>query len=272
MRITTQMLNRSAEKAGLPTNRNSLLNYINGNNSNVSLANALSKSNKKADATKKADYEKLEKSADQTVSASDKLLTSGSENVTASDLQSFVDKYNDMLKSLGKSSDTLNLFYAQTAKDTVKEYKQELAELGITVAKDGTLTFDKAKFEKFRAEQAAGNTAVENAATGTEATTQENVADETGATTQESTSAGDAAGTAAATDTEGSKTAETASALAAKLNALFAKEGGFFSKLNFLASRVSDYADANAESYSDYYNATGSRTNSYSNGRYNFWS
>ena len=117
MRITTQMLNRSAQKAGLPTNRTSLVNYIRGNNSNVSLGNALSRTNKATDNTKKSDYEKLEKSADQTAASADKLLSAGSEKATASDLQSFVDKYNDLLKNLGKSSDTLNLFYAQAAKD-----------------------------------------------------------------------------------------------------------------------------------------------------------
>lgn len=252
MRITTQMLNRSAQRAGLPTNRNSLLNYINGSNSNVSLANALSKSNKAADATKKSDYEKLEKSADQTAASADKLLTAGSGNITASDLQSFVDKYNDLLKSLGKSSDTLNMFYAQTAKDTVKEYKQELAELGITVAKDGTLSFSKTVFEKFHAEQTAANTAGESAAAGTDTETEPT----------------EAAGA------EESKTTDTtaASKLAAKLNALFSREGGFFSKISYLASRVSDFADANAESYSGYYDAAGSRTNPYSSGKYNFWS
>lgn len=247
MRITTQMLNRSAQKAGLPTNRTSLLNYVNGNNSNVSLANALSKSNRMADATKKSDYEKLEKSAEQTAASTDRLLSAGSENVTAADLQTFVDKYNEMLKNLGKSSDTLNLFYAQTAKDTVKEYKQELAELGISVTKDGALSFDKAKFEKLSAEQAAA--------------AQENTA-----------AAGTPAQEEAAADDGKSKSADAASALTARLNALFDKGGGFFSKLSYLASRVSDYADANAGSYSDYYNAAGSRTSSYANGRYNFWS
>lgn len=268
MRVTTQMLNSSAQKAGLPTNRTSLLNYINGNNSNVSLANALSKSNRAADATKRSDYEKLEKSADQAAAATDKLLSAGSENTTATDLQSFVDKYNEMLKSLGRSSDTLNLFYAQTAKDTVKEYKEELAEIGITMAKDGTLSFDRARFDRFQSEQAE-KTAENVSGEGTET----DAAAETGNAASENASA--EAGSAADTGAGGSKASEAsaaASALAAKLNALFAREGGFFSKLNYLASRVSDYADANAESYSDYYNAAGSRANAYSNGRYNFWS
>lgn len=265
MRVTTQMLNSSAQKAGLPTNRTSLLNYINGNNSNVSLANALSKSNRAADATKRSDYEKLEKSADQAAAATDKLLSAGSENVTATDLQAFVDKYNEMLKSLGRSSDTLNLFYAQTAKDTVKEYKGELAEIGITMAKDGTLSFDRARFDRFQSEQAE-KTAENVSGEGTET----DAAAETGNTTSENASA--KTGSADVGESTASEASAAASALAAKLNALFAREGGFFSKLNYLASRVSDYADANAESYSDYYNAAGSRANAYSNGRYNFWS
>lgn len=233
MRVTTQMLNQSAQKAGLPTNRASLLNYIRGNNS---LANALSKTNKAADTAKKSDYGKLEKAAQGAAASTDRLISAGSENAAAADVQNFVDKYNDMLKSLGKSSDTLSLFYTQTAKDTVKEYKEELADLGVTVAKDGTLSFDKAKFEKLRAEQANAAAAKD---TVTDAAAQDGTAQESGA---------------------------------ARLDALFAREGGLFSKLSFLASRVSDYADANAESFSDYYNAAGSRANVYSDGRYNFWS
>ena len=232
MRVTTQMLNRSAQKAGLPTNRASLLNYVNGGNSNASLAKALSKTNRAVDTTKKTDYDKLEKSAGQAQASADKLTTAGSENVNASDLQSFVDKYNEMLKNLGKSSDTLNLFYAQTAKDTVKEYSQELTELGITMAKDGTLSFNKAKFEKFSADQAA------------KADTKDTAAEETAA----DAGAGNA------------------------VKSLFAKEDGFFSKMSFLASRISDYADASAECYSEYYNAMGSRANSCSSGKYSFWS
>lgn len=268
MRITTQMLNRSAQKAGLPTNRTSLLNYINGNNSNVSLANTLSKTSKEADTKKKSDYEKLEKSADQTAASAEKLLSTGSENVSSSDLQTFVDKYNDMLKNLGKSSDTLNMLYAQTAKDTVKEYKKELAELGITVEKNSTLSFNKAKFEKFKAElaanEAAGNISEGNAS---EAGSAAEGTQQQPDSSQEETDATETA--QEPSDAESSKTA--ASAIAAKLNALFA-EGGLFSKLSFLASRVSDYADANAESYSGYYNAAGSRTNAYTSGKYNFWS
>ena len=43
MRITTQMLNESARKAGLPVNNTSLLNYINNKNQGNSLLDALNK-------------------------------------------------------------------------------------------------------------------------------------------------------------------------------------------------------------------------------------
>lgn len=207
MRITTQMLNRSAREAGIPANRTSLLNYIKGSGSKVSLADTLS-GTKTADVTRKSGYDKLEKSADQAAASADRLAAAEGENVTAADLRNFVENYNGMLKNLGGSSDTLNLFYGQTAKDTVKEHQQELAQIGITAAKDGTLQFDGAKFEKSGAGQSA----------------------------------------------------------------LFGEEGGFFSRIGFLAARVSDFAGANAKSFSGYYNAAGSRANMYSDGRYNFWS
>ncbi len=260
------MLNRSAQKAGLPTNRASLLNYINGSGTNnVSLAKALSKTNRGTDTTKKADYEKLEKSARQAEASADRLTAAGAENASASELQSFVDKYNEMLKSLGKSSDTLNLFYAQTAKDTVKEYKQELADIGITMSKDGTLSFDKARFEKFSAEQAA-KAAGDTASGGAEGAV--NAAAGSG-TENSGTGSGSADSTQETAKDAGSEATGTAKASA--LDALFAKEG-LFSRLSYLASRVSDYADANAESYSDYYNAAGSRANAYPGGKYSFWS
>lgn len=43
MRITNQMLNESAKKAGLPINSTSLLNYINNDSSKNTLLSALSK-------------------------------------------------------------------------------------------------------------------------------------------------------------------------------------------------------------------------------------
>lgn len=57
MRITTQMLNASMRKAGLPINNVSLLNYVNGSSSqNNSLLSALNKNGIKVN---DKSYEKL---------------------------------------------------------------------------------------------------------------------------------------------------------------------------------------------------------------------
>lgn len=262
MRVTTQMLNNAAAKAGIPVNRSSLLNYINGNSSNVSLANSLSKT-QKSDSAKKADYDKLETSADEVVKSMDKLMTAGSENVKASDLQSFVDRYNDMLKSLSKTADTLNNFYARTVKDTVKGCQKELEQLGITMEKDGTLSFNKEKFEKFRAELSA-QTADTSGNGATEKTEAENAAAET---------VEDAAEDTASEDAETANAAKSnLSNLNTILDALFNQKSGFFSKLKLLATHISDNANANAQSFSNYYNGYGTVANAYSSGKYNFWS
>ncbi len=57
MRITTQMLNESARKAGLPVNNTSLLNYINNKGEGNSLLDALNKKKETvATATQKSNY------------------------------------------------------------------------------------------------------------------------------------------------------------------------------------------------------------------------
>lgn len=266
MRVTTQMLNNAAAKAGLPVNRSSLLNYINGNSSNVSLADPLSKT-RKADSAKKADYDKLETSADEVVKSMDKLLTAGGENMTASDLQDFVDRYNEMLKSLSKTSDTLNNFYAQTIKDTVKGCQKELEQLGITMEKDGTLKFNKAQFAKFSAElsaQAADTSVNESAEkTAAEDTVEETAEDAAEDNTEETVSE--------KAETDGAVKSNSSN-LNTILDALFNQKSGFFSRLKLLSNLVSDNANANSRSFSNYYNGYGANTNAYSNGKYNFWS
>lgn len=65
MRITTQMLNESARKAGLPVNNTSLLNYINNKGQGNSLLDALNEKKEIAkNAVQKSNYENLEQQAD----------------------------------------------------------------------------------------------------------------------------------------------------------------------------------------------------------------
>ncbi|MBD5548707.1 MAG: hypothetical protein HDQ97_15185 [Lachnospiraceae bacterium] len=158
MRITTQMLNESARKAGLPVNGTSLLNYINGNSNNT-LLNALNKSSA-TDAATKTKYEKLEKAADQLSEAAsvfmatgeDSLFSKASESGDNQDVynavEDFVGKYNSTLSALKNTSGTLNDYYSQMLKSAASDNKEALGNIGITIAKDGSLSVDKDKLKE----------------------------------------------------------------------------------------------------------------------------
>lgn len=157
MRITTQMLNRSARKAGLPIHSASLLNYIKGNSGNTTLG-ALNKSSK-TDAATRIRYEKLEKTADQLSEASSALLESGKDSLFSKARESgdnkdiynavedFVGKYNNTLSALKNTSGTLNDYYSQMLDSAAFDNKEALESIGISVAKDGRLSVDKDKLK-----------------------------------------------------------------------------------------------------------------------------
>ena len=158
MRITTQMLNRSARKAGLPINNTSLLNYINGNSGNTML-NALNKSST-TDAATKTKYEKLEKAADQLSEAASAFMATGEDSLFSKAKESgysqdiynavedFVGKYNSTLSALKNTPSTLNDYYSQMLKSAVSDNKKALESIGITIAKDGSLSADKGKLKE----------------------------------------------------------------------------------------------------------------------------
>ena len=158
MRITTQMLNESARKAGLPINGTSLLNYINGNSNNT-LLNALNKSSA-TDAATKTKYEKLEKAADQLSEAASVFMATGEDSLFSKARESgdnqdvynavedFVGKYNSTLSALKNTSSTLNDYYSQMLKSAASDNKEALESIGITIAKDGSLSVDKDKLKE----------------------------------------------------------------------------------------------------------------------------
>ena len=158
MRITTQMLNRSARKAGLPINNTSLLNYINGNSNNT-LLNALNK-NSATDVATKTKYEKLEKAADQLSEAASVFIATGEDSLFSKARESgdnqdvynavedFVGKYNSTLSALKNTSSTLNDYYSQMLKSAASDNKEALESIGITIAKDGSLSVDKDKLKE----------------------------------------------------------------------------------------------------------------------------
>lgn len=158
MRITTQMLNESARKAGLPVNNTSLLNYIKNDGTGNTLLDALNKK-KETDATaaQKGSYEKLGQEADQLTQAAEVLLkdgenslfeqakTSGDNQKVYDSIEKLFNSYNSTLKELRNTSNTMNDFYRQMLLEAPAETKESLAGVGITFAKDGTATVDMEK-------------------------------------------------------------------------------------------------------------------------------
>lgn len=161
MRVTTQMLNESARKAGLPLHDKSLLNYINQGNNGNDLLNAISnKGNAKQNAVssrlQKSNYEKIEKQAegleekaaaflDKENNIFDKARESGDNKELLKGVKDMVNAYNDMLQTLGKETGAMSRLYLETLKSTVKENSEAFKKIGITASKDGKLEIDEDK-------------------------------------------------------------------------------------------------------------------------------
>lgn len=154
MRITTQMLNASMRKAGLPINNVSFLSCINsGSSSSNSLLRALSKkgvnTENKSYEKLKGQAEKLQQSAEEM--ASEKLFqearTSGDLQSVYQKAQDLIKNYNSTLKSLKNTSSPLNQGYRQLMKEAYTDGKDALEEIGITMGSDGSLKIDGDKFK-----------------------------------------------------------------------------------------------------------------------------
>lgn len=160
MRITTQMLNETARKSGLPFTCNTLLNQVSQNDTGNALLSALNKNNKTSlNTSQKNSYEKLKKSADQLLSRTEKFTAEdgsslldkfqeGGENKDIyTSLEDMVRGYNNTLKELQTLPGTLNDFYARMLRQAATENKEALSDIGITVSKDGTLNADTEKMK-----------------------------------------------------------------------------------------------------------------------------
>ena len=161
MRITTQMLNESARKSGLPINNTSLLNYIKTDGTGNTLLDALNKSKEvSANSEQKNSYEKIDKEADQLTQVAEKLLQDGEnslfEQVKVSGdnqkgyngIESLFEKYNSTLKALRNTSNTMNDFYRQMMLETLAEVKDSFADIGIAFSNNRTATVDMEKVRK----------------------------------------------------------------------------------------------------------------------------
>ncbi|MCI8373028.1 MAG: hypothetical protein HFI75_11670 [Lachnospiraceae bacterium] len=167
MRITTQMLNETARKAGLPINRSSLLDYVNGSGteSENTLLGALSKKDNQSDKTsassklfQKDTYDKLEKTASGLASAAQVFLAedkdsvyakaeeSGSNDILYESIEKLVENYNKTADSLKKASGSLNDYYYHMLASAAESESSGLGALGISF-KNGKLSVDEEKLK-----------------------------------------------------------------------------------------------------------------------------
>ncbi len=155
MRVTTKMVNESAQRAGLPGINNSLLNVMDqGGDSNSLLSQIQKTGNAKAakavSSLMKDGYDKLESSADG-LTKSARQFIGAEQDRDADKLRSYakeiVTKFNETLKASGKTNDTLDQYYSKMLKEAASENKNFFSEAGITIQKDGLLRIDEEKMK-----------------------------------------------------------------------------------------------------------------------------
>ena len=161
MRITTQMLNETSRRTGIPVNQTSLLDIINNEDSALDpLSGSKKKSNNifgmasPVDRMQKDSYKKLEKSADSLKECAAKLGEVGADSLfqkaekdqsteaLTSEIQKMVDAYNDTMEQLKKSGGAMNGFYKEELASLVDGNADALKAVGITKNKDGSLKVD----------------------------------------------------------------------------------------------------------------------------------
>lgn len=158
MRITTQMLNETARKTGVPINSGTLLSHLNNSASDNSLLKALNKGTA-ADTKQKSDYEKLEKNAGQLQKSAGKLAAEGEDSLfekakeskdmeeLCKEAQALVEEFNNTMKILQTAPGSLNDYYYQMLQEAASGNSESLANVGITVSKNGKMTVDSDKLK-----------------------------------------------------------------------------------------------------------------------------
>lgn len=159
MRITNQMLARTAEKTGIPLQQNSLLDIMNKkssssgslfpsvgetNHTNPYLQKQNAKNNKqlKDAAESLSEYaSKLNEEGDDSLFA--KAEASGNTSDLTAMITSLVDAYNKTAKGLKGSGSALDQFYAQELKSYVSDHSAALKAVGVNRNNDGSLTIQK---------------------------------------------------------------------------------------------------------------------------------
>lgn len=154
MRVTTQMLANSAAKSGMPLHRTTLLDTMNHKSSSGSLSGIGSQTNA-TNLLNKNNYSKLEDAAESLSKYADKLAAADKDSIFAkaeetgntkeilTDVNKMVEEYNVTLKQLRTTGGTMSHFYQQQLKEIPSECKEILKSIGITQAKDGSLSVNE---------------------------------------------------------------------------------------------------------------------------------
>ncbi len=151
-RTTTQMLNNSRRKTMISSSRrNALLSAA--SNQNAGLKNTrmgMMNANSVLSARLlRSNYQKLERSAtsltEQTKLLAEKADAGGDPAKLTNTAANVVKHFNDTLDGLKQSSGILNEYYRQTMKEIAVTNKSVLAEIGIAVKADGSLSLNKDK-------------------------------------------------------------------------------------------------------------------------------
>jgi len=151
MRVTRQMVNESARKAGMPEIGGSLLDIVNNSGKTGSGSSKVDKITYKAGKKVAEDYSKTEKAAEGLMNnAKEFALTEEKEDSdrlseTAGKMAA---SYNETLNSLKKAGTTLEKYYYDELKNAGKDSESLLSAIGITLKKDGTLAVDEKKLKQ----------------------------------------------------------------------------------------------------------------------------
>ena len=164
MRVTTNMVNDAAKRAGLPVLNQSLLDNLNGSKAtqgadDQTLLKALSKKDTGISGKMSKTYEELGKSAKGLEDCLEKLTgskgedmlekarVSGSKEELYRTVNELAQYYNDTMDRLSKTSSQLDRFYREGMADVINENKDLLESVGISLSANGHLSVDETKFK-----------------------------------------------------------------------------------------------------------------------------
>lgn len=167
MRVTNQMIAKTALKSGIPLQQNSLLNIMtkqyqseeNGLLSKIGKSRDDDLTSAALKKLKSQKTEKLQKHASSLSEFASKLNASGEDSLFATaaknestedivtNVQGMVDAYNNTFDQLKKNDGELNKFYLEEMQSYVSGHKDALSAAGVTAGADGKLVIDGEKLK-----------------------------------------------------------------------------------------------------------------------------